>query len=67
MFELVDFGGFELGFHVCTVHYSAVFTVRHVGPCRICRLGSDIFLVVYIYIYIYIYIYMMLQVAACLF
>ena len=31
----------ELGFH------------GHVGPCRICRLCSDIFLVVYIYIYIY--------------
>ena len=52
MFEFVDFGGFELGFHVCTLHYSAVFTVRHVGPCRICRLGSDIFLVVYICIYL---------------
>ena len=33
--------GFEFGFH------------GHVGPCRICCLGSDIFLVVYIYIDIY--------------
>ena len=37
VFELVDFMEFKLGFH------------GHVGPCRICRLGSDIFLVVYIY------------------
>ena len=52
---------FKLGFH------------GHVGPCRTCRLGSDIFLVVYIYICMYIYIYvcgyaanLLLQVAACL-
>ena len=35
---------FELGFH------------GHVGPCRICRLCSDIFLDEYIYIYICVYI-----------
>ena len=39
--------------YVFTVYYSAVFTVRRVGPRRICRLGSDIFLVVYICMYIY--------------
>ena len=37
VFELVDLEEFKPGFH------------GHVGPCRICRLGSDIFLVVYIY------------------
>ena len=34
---------FELDFH------------GHVGPCRICCLYSDIFLVVYMYVYIYIF------------
>ena len=38
------FYGFKLGFH------------GHVGPCRICRLSSDIFLVVYIYACIYLYV-----------
>ena len=28
----------------------------HVGPCRICRLCSDISLVGYLYVHIYIYI-----------
>ena len=51
----MELGEFKLGFMDLTVPYSAVFTVRHVGPCRICRLGSDIFLVVYIYICIYVY------------
>ena len=37
-----DFEGFKLDFH------------GHVEPCRICRLCSDIFLVVYIYIYIWL-------------
>ena len=37
------FGEFKLGFH------------GHVGPCRICRLSTDIFLVVYLYVYTYIY------------
>ena len=30
------------------------FTVRRVGPRRICRLASDVFLVVYICNYIYV-------------
>ena len=48
--ELMDFMEFKLGFH------------GHVGPCRICRLGSDIFLVVYIYIW---HVYITLVVAGC--
>ena len=38
-FALVDFGEIELGFH------------GHVGPCRICCLSTDIFVVVYVYMY----------------
>ena len=38
----MDFMEFEHDFH------------GHVGPCRMCRLSSDIDLVVYIYVYIYV-------------
>ena len=58
VFELVGFMELEHGFH------------GHVGPCRICRLCSDILLVVYIYIYISVVmqLILVLQVAvACLF
>ena len=47
--------------YVITGYYAAVFTDRCVGPRRICRLGSDIFLVVYIYIYIIIYMCVVIQ------
>ena len=52
MVELVDFMEFKLGFH------------GHVGPCRICRLGSDTFLVVYMCCWVANFV---LQVAPCLF
>ena len=49
--NLWNFRGFKLGFH------------GHVGPCRICRLCSDIILVVYIYIYVVMQLILVLQVA----
>ena len=63
MFELVDFGEFELGLMYLLYIIPLFFTVRHVGPCRICRLAPDIFLVVYIYIYMLVAANFVLQVA----
>ena len=54
MFELVDFGEFDLVFMYVLFSLPLFFTVRRVGPRRICRLASDIFLVVYICNYIYV-------------
>ena len=58
--------GFKLGFQGSTVHYFVVFSVRHVGLCRILSSG---FRHVFgcIYIYDVAQLTLCLQVAACLF